>query len=280
MARARLCDPGRPAGRAHLALFASRPGRPGHGIGGDRPRRRRDRAPWLVGRRAGEHPRRRRAGPGPEGRRGGERHPAHRRRRAGDHARHDAGPDDRRRAGLPDRAPWNVRDFTLAEIKQLDAGSWFAPSSPASGCRRRGVGRCRGCQAGMLLEAQGARALPGHRDRYRQGAPLAPAFTQALRADASSCSRSTTPGCGPTRTWRPTCRRACSTAASRPSSRSPRPRPGRSRRTPPRRDDEATVDRSTPRAWRRTSGPSTAVRTCAARSTGTSTASSPTTRRC
>lgn len=25
----------------------------------------------------------------------------------------------------PDRAPWNVRDFTLAEIARLDAGSWF-----------------------------------------------------------------------------------------------------------------------------------------------------------
>lgn len=29
---------------------------------------------------------------------------------------------------FPDRAPWNVRDFTLAEIKTLDAGSWFDPS--------------------------------------------------------------------------------------------------------------------------------------------------------
>jgi glycerophosphoryl diester phosphodiesterase len=28
---------------------------------------------------------------------------------------------------FPDRAPWNVADFTLAEIKQLDAGSWFSP---------------------------------------------------------------------------------------------------------------------------------------------------------
>lgn len=28
---------------------------------------------------------------------------------------------------FPDRAPWNVRDFTLAEIKRLDAGSWFSP---------------------------------------------------------------------------------------------------------------------------------------------------------
>ncbi|GAB2480065.1 hypothetical protein GCM10027063_22630 [Promicromonospora xylanilytica] len=29
---------------------------------------------------------------------------------------------------FPDRAPWNVRDFTLEEIRQLDAGSWFSPA--------------------------------------------------------------------------------------------------------------------------------------------------------
>lgn len=28
---------------------------------------------------------------------------------------------------FPDRAPWSVSSFTLAEIKTLDAGSWFAP---------------------------------------------------------------------------------------------------------------------------------------------------------
>ncbi|QEU95095.1 glycerophosphodiester phosphodiesterase family protein [Streptomyces kanamyceticus] len=28
---------------------------------------------------------------------------------------------------FPDRAPWKVGDFTAAEIRQLDAGSWFSP---------------------------------------------------------------------------------------------------------------------------------------------------------
>ncbi|UQA96086.1 glycerophosphodiester phosphodiesterase [Streptomyces halobius] len=28
---------------------------------------------------------------------------------------------------FPDRSPWNVADFTLDEIKKLDAGSWFGP---------------------------------------------------------------------------------------------------------------------------------------------------------
>ncbi|GGZ30646.1 glycerophosphodiester phosphodiesterase [Streptomyces poonensis] len=27
----------------------------------------------------------------------------------------------------PDRAPWNVKDFTAREIRRLDAGSWFSP---------------------------------------------------------------------------------------------------------------------------------------------------------
>ena len=29
---------------------------------------------------------------------------------------------------FPGRAPWNLADFTLADIKALDAGSWFAPA--------------------------------------------------------------------------------------------------------------------------------------------------------
>ncbi|MFC8077384.1 glycerophosphodiester phosphodiesterase [Streptomyces sp. NPDC057307] len=28
---------------------------------------------------------------------------------------------------FPDRSPWNVKDFTAAEIARLDAGSWFGP---------------------------------------------------------------------------------------------------------------------------------------------------------
>lgn len=33
-------------------------------------------------------------------------------------------------AVFPDRAPWLVTNFTLAEIKQLDAGSWFVETDP------------------------------------------------------------------------------------------------------------------------------------------------------
>ncbi|MFN3346827.1 MAG: glycerophosphodiester phosphodiesterase, partial [Candidatus Bipolaricaulaceae bacterium] len=31
---------------------------------------------------------------------------------------------------FPERAPWLVRDFTLAEIRRLDAGSWFSRDDP------------------------------------------------------------------------------------------------------------------------------------------------------
>ena len=31
---------------------------------------------------------------------------------------------------FPDRAPWEVKDFTLAEIERLDAGSWFLEADP------------------------------------------------------------------------------------------------------------------------------------------------------
>jgi glycerophosphoryl diester phosphodiesterase len=34
------------------------------------------------------------------------------------------------RTVYPDRAPWTVYDFTFAELKRLDAGSWFAAADP------------------------------------------------------------------------------------------------------------------------------------------------------
>ena len=35
-------------------------------------------------------------------------------------------------ARFPARRPWNVDDFTMAELRQLDAGSWFAPRFAAA----------------------------------------------------------------------------------------------------------------------------------------------------
>src|SRR5574340_659673 len=31
---------------------------------------------------------------------------------------------------FPDRRPWNVQDFTLAEVRQLDCGSWYVQEDP------------------------------------------------------------------------------------------------------------------------------------------------------
>jgi glycerophosphoryl diester phosphodiesterase len=78
---------------------------------------------------------------------------------------------------FPDRAPWNVRDFTLAEIKQLDAGSWFAPEF--AGERVNAVGQ----QAGMLLEPKTPELYPGIETDLDKELRSLPAFNRALKAD-------------------------------------------------------------------------------------------------
>ena len=85
---------------------------------------------------------------------------------------------------FPDRAPWNVRDFTLAEIKRLDAGSWFAPEFTGERVPTLeewvdAVGR----QAGMLLEAKAPELYPGIETDIDKELRSLPVFTQALRAD-------------------------------------------------------------------------------------------------
>jgi glycerophosphoryl diester phosphodiesterase len=63
----------------------------------------------------------------------------------------------------PGRKPWKVADFTLAEIKRLDAGSWFAakykgervPTLPQVLTAMRGQG------LGMLLEIKDPAGYPG-----------------------------------------------------------------------------------------------------------------------
>jgi glycerophosphoryl diester phosphodiesterase len=85
---------------------------------------------------------------------------------------------------FPDRAPWNVRDFTLAEIKQLDAGSWFAPEFagervPTLAEWVNAVGQ----QAGMLLEPKAPELYPGIETDLDKELRSLPAFTRALKAD-------------------------------------------------------------------------------------------------
>ena len=63
---------------------------------------------------------------------------------------------------FPDRTSYQVADYTLAEIKQLDAGSWFG--AEFAGQRiltlREWV-EAVGSSAGMLLEAKDPWAFPG-----------------------------------------------------------------------------------------------------------------------
>lgn len=63
----------------------------------------------------------------------------------------------------PGRAPWNVRDFTYAEIQRLDAGSWF--SSDYAGepvpTMAQMVEQLRGSRAGILMEIKSPSLYPG-----------------------------------------------------------------------------------------------------------------------
>lgn len=63
---------------------------------------------------------------------------------------------------FPDRAPWTVGDFTLAEIKQLDAGSWvhakYAPEAIPTLAEVIGLGRGK---VGFNLEMKSPQNSPG-----------------------------------------------------------------------------------------------------------------------
>lgn len=64
---------------------------------------------------------------------------------------------------FPKRRPWRVRDFTLAEIRRLDAGSWF--SKRYRGARvptlDEALSAMRGSRMGLLLEIKSPRLYPG-----------------------------------------------------------------------------------------------------------------------
>ncbi|SEE27788.1 glycerophosphodiester phosphodiesterase [Jiangella alba] len=65
-------------------------------------------------------------------------------------------------AVFPDRAPWNVADFTLAEIRQLDAGSWFSADFAGEPIPTlREVVDALGPRTGLLLELKRPDLYPG-----------------------------------------------------------------------------------------------------------------------
>lgn len=84
---------------------------------------------------------------------------------------------------FPDRAPWSVGSFTLAEIKQLDAGSWFAPEF--AGQRVPTLQQwveAVGNKAGMLLEPKAPELYPGIETDLDKELRSLPTFNRALRA--------------------------------------------------------------------------------------------------
>jgi glycerophosphoryl diester phosphodiesterase len=85
---------------------------------------------------------------------------------------------------FPDRAPWNTATFTLAEIKQLDAGSWFSASYTGQRVPTlREWVEAVGSRAGMLLEAKDPWAFPGIERDIDKELRSIPTFTKALAAD-------------------------------------------------------------------------------------------------
>ena len=84
---------------------------------------------------------------------------------------------------FPARAPWHVGTFTLAEIKQLDAGSWFA--AEFTGQRVPTLAEwveAVGNQAGMLLEPKTPELYPGIEADLDKELRSLPAFNRAVHA--------------------------------------------------------------------------------------------------
>lgn len=68
---------------------------------------------------------------------------------------------------FPDRAPWRVADFTMAEIRTLDAGSWFAPEYAGEPVPTlaEALDVLETTRSGMLLEAKATDLYPGIAER-------------------------------------------------------------------------------------------------------------------
>jgi glycerophosphoryl diester phosphodiesterase len=64
---------------------------------------------------------------------------------------------------FPGRAPWRLADFTLAELRQLDAGSWKAPEYAGERIPtlREALAVIRPSRSGLLLELKSPALYPG-----------------------------------------------------------------------------------------------------------------------
>ena len=85
---------------------------------------------------------------------------------------------------FPERAPWNVGDFTLREIKRLDAGSWFAPEFTGERVPTLAEwGRAVGRRTDMLLEPKVPELYPGIEADLDEELRTVKVFRDAVRGD-------------------------------------------------------------------------------------------------
>lgn len=86
---------------------------------------------------------------------------------------------------FPDRAPWNVGDFTLEELRRLDAGSWFSPDfagEPVPTLRE--VIEALGRRSGLLLEFKAPELYAGIEAAIAEEFESIPGYLRsALRGD-------------------------------------------------------------------------------------------------
>lgn len=83
---------------------------------------------------------------------------------------------------FPERTSYQVADYTLAEIKQLDAGIWFGQQFAGERILTlREWVEAVGSSAGMLLEAKDPWAFPGIEVDIDKELRSIPTFVQALR---------------------------------------------------------------------------------------------------
>ncbi|HEY8482333.1 MAG TPA: glycerophosphodiester phosphodiesterase family protein [Spirillospora sp.] len=78
----------------------------------------------------------------------------------------------------PDRKPWRVSDFTLAEIKKLDAGSWFDKQYKGERVPTLSevLTAMRGQGLGMLLEIKSPSLYPGIEKRIAADLKRSPSW--------------------------------------------------------------------------------------------------------
>ncbi|MBP2705531.1 glycerophosphodiester phosphodiesterase [Microbispora sp. RL4-1S] len=89
---------------------------------------------------------------------------------------------------FPRRAPWRVGDFTLAEIRRLDAGSWFAPRYKGERVPTLGetLTKLSGSGLDLLLEIKEPRRHPGIEGRIARELRAEPAWLRPGRLTVQS----------------------------------------------------------------------------------------------